>query len=394
MDQIQIGKFIAQCRKEKGLTQQELADKIGCSDKTISKWENGRGLPDYSYFGNLCRTLDITTDELLRGSKTKNKSNDILGEYLAYKAQMDKKQEKVKMVIICLFVLVLFLLGYFINSYKKINIYSLEGQSENFTIKRGMFVKSNINTILDIGDLRSDTVDYSNIKSIIIAVKEKDDYKLIEGHSGDSFSDIELYNNIRILSESYGYDEELDKIDNKNGVSNLYLFILYNKDKELFLEKMNIKMEKILSNDKFVNKKSDGVMSEGSSPVIDLETYKNSEAYYNRLIKEGFTEELNNDGICNGGLLKKLGDNEYLKINYFDKSFSYHRDLGDLQISNNVLLSNGIHKNVDIRFDRNDEIYKILSYRNNSLMGEERTDDEEEQALRVAELYKKYILEL
>lgn len=58
MDQIQIGKFIAQCRKEKGFTQQELADKIGCSDKTISKWENGRGLPDYSYFGIIKGDID------------------------------------------------------------------------------------------------------------------------------------------------------------------------------------------------------------------------------------------------------------------------------------------------------------------------------------------------
>ena len=182
MDQIQIGKFIAQCRKEKGLTQQELADKIGCSDKTISKWENGRGLPDYSYFGILCRTLDITTDELLRGSKTKNKNTDVLGEYLAYKAQMDKKQKKIKMIISCLFILVLFLLGYFINSFKKINIYSLEGQSENFTIKNGMFVKSNINTILDIGDLRSETIDYSDIQSITVAVKENDDYILVESN--------------------------------------------------------------------------------------------------------------------------------------------------------------------------------------------------------------------
>ena len=48
MDQIKIGKFISELRKEKGLTQKELADKIGVTDRAISKWENGRGMPDIS----------------------------------------------------------------------------------------------------------------------------------------------------------------------------------------------------------------------------------------------------------------------------------------------------------------------------------------------------------
>ena len=49
MNQIKIGKFIAELRKEKKLTQKDLADKLGVTDKAISKWENGRGMPDVSY---------------------------------------------------------------------------------------------------------------------------------------------------------------------------------------------------------------------------------------------------------------------------------------------------------------------------------------------------------
>lgn len=403
MDQIQIGKFIAQCRKEKGLTQQELADKIGCSDKTISKWENGRGLPDYSYFGILCRTLDITTDELLRGSKTKNKNTDVLGEYLAYKAQMDKKQKKIKMIISCLFILVLFLLGYFINSFKKINIYSLEGQSENFTIKNGMFVKSNINTILDIGDLRSETIDYSDIQSITVAVKENDDYILVESNKSDCFSESMLYKNNNILIGDYGDYEMLDKLDNKDDVSNLYLFILYKKDKELVLEKINIEMNKILSNDRFVNIKN-LPMGYGESRVIDLETYKKTEDYYNKLLKEGFIEDKNDSSYdyvyCSSCLVKKVGDDEYLGVNYLDKSFNYYRKLEDGQIYchvlNDILLSKGINENFTIEFVYNDGSNKMLDYSgsSNDFYDDGYTDEEEEQALRVAELYKKYILEL
>jgi transcriptional regulator with XRE-family HTH domain/predicted RNA-binding Zn-ribbon protein involved in translation (DUF1610 family) len=69
MDQIKIGKFIASLRKEKGLTQMMLADRLGISDKTVSKWERGAGLPDVSLMLPLCETLEISVNELLTGEK-------------------------------------------------------------------------------------------------------------------------------------------------------------------------------------------------------------------------------------------------------------------------------------------------------------------------------------
>lgn len=69
MDQVKIGKFIAQVRKEKQLTQKQLADLLNISDKTISKWETGRGLPDVSMILSLCEILDINANELLSGER-------------------------------------------------------------------------------------------------------------------------------------------------------------------------------------------------------------------------------------------------------------------------------------------------------------------------------------
>ena len=69
MDQIKIGKFIAEERKKKGCTQRELADKLGISDKTISKWERGNGFPEISLLLPLCNELDITVNELLSGER-------------------------------------------------------------------------------------------------------------------------------------------------------------------------------------------------------------------------------------------------------------------------------------------------------------------------------------
>ena len=69
MDFNKIGLFIAQERKAKNLTQVELAQKLCVSAKTVSKWENGRGLPDTSLLINLCTILDISINELLSGER-------------------------------------------------------------------------------------------------------------------------------------------------------------------------------------------------------------------------------------------------------------------------------------------------------------------------------------
>ncbi len=69
MDQIKIGKFIAQTRKEQSLTQRRLADILGISDKTVSKWECGNGLPEVSLMLPLCEVLHISVNELLSGQR-------------------------------------------------------------------------------------------------------------------------------------------------------------------------------------------------------------------------------------------------------------------------------------------------------------------------------------
>lgn len=64
-----MGEFIKVTRKAKGMTQKELADRIGVSDKTISKWETGNGVPDTQILTSLCNTLNISVNELLSGEK-------------------------------------------------------------------------------------------------------------------------------------------------------------------------------------------------------------------------------------------------------------------------------------------------------------------------------------
>ena len=66
MDQEKMGRFIAQLRKEKNMTQQELADQLNVTDRAVSHWENGRRLPDYSLLKQLCDVLGISINEQRR----------------------------------------------------------------------------------------------------------------------------------------------------------------------------------------------------------------------------------------------------------------------------------------------------------------------------------------
>lgn len=72
MDQEKIGKFIAYRRKSKNLTQEQLAEKIGVTSKSISRWEKGQTMPDASLYNPLWKELDITINDLLNGEKTNN----------------------------------------------------------------------------------------------------------------------------------------------------------------------------------------------------------------------------------------------------------------------------------------------------------------------------------
>ena len=69
MDQEKIGRFIASCRKSAGLTQAVLAEKLGITDRAVSKWENGKSMPDASIMLNLCEQLGISVNELLSGER-------------------------------------------------------------------------------------------------------------------------------------------------------------------------------------------------------------------------------------------------------------------------------------------------------------------------------------
>lgn len=100
MDQIKTGKFIAGLRKEKGLTQAQLAEKLNITDRAISKWETGKSMPDSSIMLELCSILGITVNELLSGERIEmNNFEEKANENLLELKRKDEKNFKLNTVI-------------------------------------------------------------------------------------------------------------------------------------------------------------------------------------------------------------------------------------------------------------------------------------------------------
>ncbi|MBE6809846.1 MAG: helix-turn-helix domain-containing protein [Ruminococcaceae bacterium] len=115
MDQVKIGKFIAECRKAQKLTQMQLAEKLGITDRAVSKWETGKSLPDSAIMLSLCSLLKITVNDLLSGevvimeNYNKEMENKLL-EMVRQKESDDKRMLALEIFIGVIFSVVMFVL--------------------------------------------------------------------------------------------------------------------------------------------------------------------------------------------------------------------------------------------------------------------------------------------
>lgn len=126
MNQIKIGKFIATCRKEQKLTQMQLAEKLGITDRAISKWETGKSLPDASIMLELCSILKITVNDLLSGEMVNMKDNNKemenkLIELVKQKQEADKRLLSMEIFIGVMVSAILFALVFLVSFVQMTN---------------------------------------------------------------------------------------------------------------------------------------------------------------------------------------------------------------------------------------------------------------------------------
>ena len=160
MDSIKVGNFITKLRKSKGLTQVELAKSINVTNKAISKWETGNGLPDVGLLYPLAFALGVSVTELLAGEFMEgekfNKSNtdEVTLRTLYYNKK--KFMKTIRLIVIsAILAIILVCLGwYFITSFNSIRVYRIHFDSNNFKMNDGFFMKSNMKNVFQLTDIQ------------------------------------------------------------------------------------------------------------------------------------------------------------------------------------------------------------------------------------------------
>ncbi len=128
MDQNKIGNFIADMRKAKNITQKQLAEQLGISDRTISKWECGNGMPEVSMMLPLCEILEINVNELLSGERISrndyhNKAEENMITLVKEKEKINKNRKKTSLLSMVLILAVVLLLLLMLRIYAGPNIF-------------------------------------------------------------------------------------------------------------------------------------------------------------------------------------------------------------------------------------------------------------------------------
>ena len=304
MNQEIIGKFIADRRKKKNLTQEQLAEKLSISKNAVSKWERGLNMPDISIMQELCSVLNISLNELFNGEK---KSSDAgLINYLKEEKRKRKKRLIISIISIILILIISLLLLFFVNNYNKVNGYILSGESENFVYHDDLLILSNIKNINAFGEL---SIKNSNIKeSDIIYISLMYNGKRMLG--GTKLSGIAYENN--------GYDDCFPEEARKH-IDKWYIEVTYNQNNEEKKEIIKLIPNKILKNDNLFYKKEQNV---STGEVASKDSNREKREKY---LKELTEELINNHGfksysavklssgekVPNFSLMKKIGNRDF-----------------------------------------------------------------------------------
>ena len=150
MDQIKVGKFIQQLRKEKNITQEQLAEKLFLNSRSISKWERGENLPDIENIKKLSEIFEVSQEEIMNGERKKTKKEKI-------KEKLKSFLKKYKLIIIPFIliniILYILLAIFFINNYNKVTIYDVRTEGEDFYVEGTITVGKKF-TYIDLSNIK------------------------------------------------------------------------------------------------------------------------------------------------------------------------------------------------------------------------------------------------
>lgn len=242
-----IGKFILSLRKDRNLSQNKLAEMIPITRQAISRWEQGKSLPDSSTMMRLSDIFGVTIDELLSGErieKTREKGSlqsvilNLIDEYNLKKKRLKSMMVLSAVTIISL--LSLFFGYYFVSTYNSIKVYKIQGNGTDSYTYNGIMITTKQNSYMRLGKIQvsDDNLDIKKVKLYYLD-ENKNEKVIYEDNSTDI-----------LITDYLGYNEYFSYDDLKYLIKNLYLQIFYDNETN---EKYKLKFDINFANNKLFN---------------------------------------------------------------------------------------------------------------------------------------------
>ncbi len=287
MNSEKIGKFIATLRKERNMTQEELAHKLLVDRTMVSKWERGVYIPNAEFLLKLQEIFDVSINEILYGERKNLDNNDEI-DTISINI-MNNFKKKVRKILICSFVsallfLLLFLCYYFIVNYNSIRVYKVYGDSEKFYVNDGIMILSKEKSYIKIGRILKHS-DNKIKDTRLYFIKDNEEHNIFIGGEDDT----EL-----LLVNEFDYDELFKYEDVKYILKGLFLEITTNTDDKYTI---NLIIKKDFSNNNLITDKikpigeGENIYNKNLVPDYIKENYiydKDKEEYYHKTTSGGY----------------------------------------------------------------------------------------------------------
>lgn len=313
MDLNKIGRFIFNLRKEKGLSQNGLADLIPVTRQAVSTWELGKSLPDSQTLKILSEIFDVTIDEILAGERSapeegkSDKKRDItlnlVDEYNSKKRTI--KRITVTFTILIMTMLLIFLGYYFISSYNSIKVYKVRGESSNFVTNNGIIISTKKKIYIRTGELVNKNENYK-INKVKLYFKDRENISKVIYK--DNKTDI-------LITFRYGYNEKFSNNELKYLIDQLYLEVEYENEVEVL--KLNVKQD--FSNTLTLKNEKEEIEEKNDTQKDNIITYD----------KIKFNMEQKGTKVNNVYTLEIVEDNKKIKIELVEQLLSLKIETGE-----------------------------------------------------------------
>lgn len=331
---IDFASTIYNIRSERNLTQKQLAEIIGISDRTISKWERGDTVPDLYSIRNICNKLNVSPSSIVKSKKTlKDRLNTFKRDIFKVFNYLLKN-----IIIICFAITFFFLLIYFINNYNMVKVYNIKYESDNINIKHSYLIKTKSINLLTINKISLDKIKYTpkTIKIELYTYYYGDKYILYEGNSLDDIFIEEAKNSKDILNN--------DVINSMKNSLYLDIYATNDLDEETKYSSI-LTLQKELSSNKLTYDKA-ALNDKYDNKYLSFLNIDKDYSLENHIVDNNLEVEENISKLKNENKLESLG------YEYDDKRRMYYKDEDDYYLE--YLVETGTFKYIKER-----EKYKL-----------------------------------